>query len=239
MILKMWSFTFSFYQACLHGYSFISVVVESILVIRMVDANVKASKIMNKAETIWTTENYDMDLNFPYSVLIMGVGLVFGVSSLLASCVLRSSLEKNSGEQVISIVSAVHPSHKFTTLKEEAYPVPYNYNLGTHPWRGLKCIPVLLQEKHCKSFGMNYLYFACKLCFFYHILTLFYRIWNYAATLYTSVHSEYILIIANLRTNNIFHKYLLKINHTITWIFISNCVINSLVLHDLRNLRHL
>ncbi|XP_078339554.1 uncharacterized protein LOC144627210 [Crassostrea virginica] len=111
--------------------SLIAVVVESVLVIRMVDANVKASKIMNKAETIWTTENYDMELNFPHTVLIMGIGLVFGVSSLLASCVLRSSLEENSGKQVISIVSAVHPSHKFTTLQEEAYPVPYNYNLDT------------------------------------------------------------------------------------------------------------
>ena len=212
MILKMWSFTFSFYQACLHGYSFISVVVESILVIRMVDANVKASKIMNKAETIWTTENYDMELNFPHTVLIMGIGLVFGVSSLLASCVLRSSLEENSGEQVISMVPPVHPSHTFTTLQEEAYPVPYNNYLDTHPWRGLKCIQVLLQEKHCKSFGMNYLYFACKLCFFLSILTLSYRIWNYAAKLFTSVHSEYILIIANLRTNTIFHKILLKYN---------------------------
>ena len=99
----------------------------------MVDANVKVSKILNKAETIWTMENYDMELNFPYSVLLTGVGLVFGVSSLLASCVLRSSLEENSGEQVISMVSVVHPSHKFTTLQVEAYPVPYNYNLGTQP----------------------------------------------------------------------------------------------------------
>ena len=132
----------------------------------MVDANVKVSKILNKEETILAMERYDLDINLPYSVLITGVGLVFGVSSLLASCVLRSSLEENSGEQVISMVPPVHPSHTFTTLQEEAYPVPYNHYLDTQPWRGLTYIPVLLQEKHCKSFGMNYLYFACKLCFF-------------------------------------------------------------------------
>ncbi|XP_078339533.1 uncharacterized protein LOC111110133 isoform X1 [Crassostrea virginica] len=113
--------------------SFLAVVVESVLVIRMVDANVKVSKILNKEETILAMERYDLDINLPYSVLITGVGLVFGVSSLLASCVLRSSLEENSGEQVISMVPPVHPSHTFTTLQEEAYPVPYNHYLDTQP----------------------------------------------------------------------------------------------------------
>nr|XP_022299403.1 uncharacterized protein LOC111108120 isoform X2 [Crassostrea virginica]XP_022299404.1 uncharacterized protein LOC111108120 isoform X2 [Crassostrea virginica] len=89
--------------------SFIAVVSESILVIRMVDANVKASKILNKAETMLTTINYDMDLNFPYSVLITGVGLVSGVSSFVASIVFRSSLKENSGGQVISMAPVVHP----------------------------------------------------------------------------------------------------------------------------------
>ena len=177
---------------------------------RMTHANVEASKIFHQAETILTMENYEMDVIFPYSVLLTGVGLVFGLSSFVTSIVLRSSLRENSGGQVISMVPAVHPSHTFTTLQEEAYPVPYNHNLGTHPWRGLKCIQVLLQEKHCKSFGLNYLYFACKL-FFYHIFTLSYRILNYAVTLYISVHSEYNLIISNLRTNTIFHEFFKKL----------------------------
>ena len=177
----------------------------------MTHANVEASKIFNEAETIWTMENYEMDVIFPYSVLLTGVGLVFGLSSFVTSIALRSSLRENSGGQVISMVPAVHPSHTFTTLQEEAYPVPYNHYLGTHPWRGLKCIQVLLQEKHCKSFGLNYLYFACKLCFFNHIFTLSYCILNYAVTLYISVHSEYNLIISNLRTNTIFHEFFKKL----------------------------
>ena len=157
MILKIWGLTLSFYQGCLHDYLFISVVSESILVIRMVDANVKASKILNKAETMLTTINYDMDLNFPYSVLITGVGLVSGVSSFVASIVFRSSLKENSGGQVISMAPVVHPWQTFTTLQEEAYPVPYNHNLDTQPWRCfITCtFPVLLQEKHCECFGTN------------------------------------------------------------------------------------
>eukprot|EP00516_Mucochytrium_quahogii_P006709 CAMPEP_0203760106 /NCGR_PEP_ID=MMETSP0098-20131031/13482_1 /ASSEMBLY_ACC=CAM_ASM_000208 /TAXON_ID=96639 /ORGANISM=" , Strain NY0313808BC1" /LENGTH=158 /DNA_ID=CAMNT_0050653559 /DNA_START=347 /DNA_END=823 /DNA_ORIENTATION=+ len=113
--------------------SFLAVVSESILVMRMTHANVEASKIFNEAETIWTMENYEMDVIFPYSVLLTGVGLVFGLSSFVTSIALRSSLRENSGGQVISMVPAVHPSHTFTTLQEEAYPVPYNHYLGTHP----------------------------------------------------------------------------------------------------------
>ena len=130
----------------------------------MTHANVEASKIFNEAETILTMENYEMDVIFPYSVLITGVGLVFGVSSFVTSIALRSSLRGTSRGQVISMVPAVHPSHTFTTLQEEAYSVPYSHYLGTQPWRGLKYIPVLLQKKHCKSFDMTYLYFVCKLC---------------------------------------------------------------------------
>ena len=113
----------------MHGYSFISVVSESILVMRMADVNVMASKILNKYETYLSMKNYDIEVNFPYSVLITGVGLVSGVSSFVAIIVFRSSLRENSGGQVISMVPPVHPSHTFTTLPEEAYPVPYNHNL--------------------------------------------------------------------------------------------------------------
>ena len=113
----------------MHGYSFISVVLESILVMRMADVNVMASKILNKYETYLSMINYDIEVNFPYSVLITGVGLVSGVSSFVAIIVFRSSLRENSGGQVISMVPPVHPSHTFTTLPEEAYPVPYNHNL--------------------------------------------------------------------------------------------------------------
>nr|XP_022302211.1 uncharacterized protein LOC111110133 [Crassostrea virginica]XP_022302212.1 uncharacterized protein LOC111110133 [Crassostrea virginica] len=113
--------------------SCIAVVSESILVMRMADGNVKASKILNKAETILSMENYDIEVNFPYSVFITGVGLVSGVSSFVAIIVFRSSLRENSGGQVISMVPPVHPSHTLTTLPEETYPMPYNHNLDTQP----------------------------------------------------------------------------------------------------------
>ena len=117
----------------MYGYSLISVVSESILVMRMADGNVKASKILNKIETHLSMENDDIEVNFPYSVLITGVGLVSGVSSFVAIIVFRSSLRENSGGQVISMVPPVHPSHTFTTLTEETYPMPYNHNLDTKP----------------------------------------------------------------------------------------------------------
>ena len=113
----------------MYGYSLISVVSESILVMRMADGNDKASKILNKIETHLSMENYDIEVNFPYSVLITGVGLVSGVSSFVAIIVFRSSLRENSGGKVISMVPPVHPSHTFTTLPEETYPMPYNHNL--------------------------------------------------------------------------------------------------------------
>ncbi|XP_052682477.1 uncharacterized protein LOC128163058 [Crassostrea angulata] len=94
----------------------IAVILESILIYRMASANAKMDKIKKIEHTLLA--GISMEVKLPYSILIAGIGALFGILGCVSSAVMyRKSRDCAQPGQVLNVFHAA-PATGFTILQE-------------------------------------------------------------------------------------------------------------------------
>lgn len=94
----------------------IAVIFESILIYRMASANAEMDKIKKIERTLLT--GISMEVKLPYSILIAGIGALFGILGCVSSAVMyRKSRDCAQPGQVLNVFHAA-PATGFTILQE-------------------------------------------------------------------------------------------------------------------------
>lgn len=94
----------------------IAVIFESILIYRMASANAEIDKIKKIERTLLT--GISMEVKLPYSILIAGIGALFGILGCVSSAVMyRKSRDCAQPGQVLNVFHAA-PATGFTILQE-------------------------------------------------------------------------------------------------------------------------
>lgn len=94
----------------------IAVIFESILIYRMASANAEMDKIKKIERTLLT--GISMEVKLPYSILIAGIGALFGILGCVSSAgMYRKSRDGAQPGQVLNVFHAA-PATGFTILQE-------------------------------------------------------------------------------------------------------------------------
>ncbi|XP_065929310.1 uncharacterized protein [Magallana gigas] len=94
----------------------IAVIFESILIYRMASANTEMDKIKKIERTLLT--GISMEMKLPYSILIAGIGALFGILGCISSAgMYRKSRDCAQPGQVLNVFHAA-PATGFTILQE-------------------------------------------------------------------------------------------------------------------------
>lgn len=94
----------------------IAVIFESILIYRMASANTEMDKIKKIERTLLT--GISMEVKLPYSILIAGIGALFGILGCISSAgMYRKSRDCAQPGQVLNVFHAA-PATGFTILQE-------------------------------------------------------------------------------------------------------------------------
>lgn len=94
----------------------IAVIFESILIYRMASANAEMDKIKKIERTLLT--GISMEVKLPYSILIAGIGALFGILGCISSAgMYRKSRDCAQPGQVLNVFHAA-PATGFTILQE-------------------------------------------------------------------------------------------------------------------------
>ncbi|XP_061186678.1 uncharacterized protein LOC133194786 [Saccostrea echinata] len=96
----------------------LAALVESILVLRMTIANIRASNALDAVESVLDSESISMEVDFPYSLILAGIGILFSAIVMWFCRALYARLRQQTTDGRVLNLFPVNTPNNFTILQE-------------------------------------------------------------------------------------------------------------------------